>query len=315
MSRKNKRRILLWKSSFLFQILSVVLFSLFSCAPAGKSILNLSENGEVFPFGVIADCQYCSDPGQGVRKYAMSVGKLEACVRHFNQMNLKYVVHLGDFIDRDYESFSEVIPIYNSLRAKEYHVLGNHDFSVADEYKQKVPKLLDLKSRYYHFVVKDWRFVVLDGNDISFHAYAQHSEQYLRAETYYADNKITSPKWNGAISEMQLTWLEEQLRDAVLKDQKVIIYCHFPVFPDNQHNLWNAEDVLAIIDQYPCVKAYFNGHNHAGNYALHNGVHFVTFKGMVDTEETSYARVGVHFDRLEIKGFGREKSRTLKISR
>ena len=35
---------------------------------------------------------------------------------------------------------------------------------------------------------------------------------------------------------------------------------------------------------------------------------------MVDTEETAYAVVNVHADRLEIKGFGRQKNMTLPIA-
>ena len=148
-----------------------------------------------------------------------------------------------------------------------------------------------------------------------FHAYAKSSRQYRHAESYYQENKITSPKWNGAVSKSQLKWLEDQLQEATKKDQRVMIFCHFPVFPENVHNLWNAEEIVALIDQYKCVKAYFNGHNHDGNYANRQGVHYLTLRGMVDTEETAYARVGLHEDRIEVLGFGREKSRTLQIRR
>jgi len=40
----------------------------------------------------------------------------------------------------------------------------------------------------------------------------------------------------------------------------------------------------------------------------------VTFTGMVDTEETAYAIVNVYADRLEIKGFGRQKNMTLPLA-
>ena len=82
-----------------------------------------------FAFGAIADCQYCADPGRGARKYALSEDKLTKCVTHLNTMDLEYVVHLGDFIDRDFKSFDVVGPIYKKLKMPKYHVLGNHDFS------------------------------------------------------------------------------------------------------------------------------------------------------------------------------------------
>ena len=61
------------------------------------------------------------------------------------------------------------------------------------------------------------------------------------------------------------------------------------------------------------MAAYVNGHNHAGNYGRLVKRHFVTFSGMVDTEKTAYAVVQVHKDRLEIEGFGRQKSMTLPL--
>ena len=94
--------------------------------------------------------------------------KLKKCVKHFNQEDLSFVIHLGDFIDRNFSSFDEILPIYNSLHAPGYHVLGNHDFEVADEYKELVPKKLGMPSKYYDFKIKNWRFICLDGNDLSF---------------------------------------------------------------------------------------------------------------------------------------------------
>jgi manganese-dependent ADP-ribose/CDP-alcohol diphosphatase len=95
----------------------------------------------------------------------------------------------------------------------------------------------------------------------------------------------------------------------------VVIYSHFPVWPENVHNLWNAGEMVELIEAYPCVKAYINGHNHAGNYALKNGIHYLTLKGMVDTLQTSYAVMHVYDDRLEVRGFGREENRTLEIGK
>lgn len=271
------------------------------------------KNSRPFSFGVIADCQYCSDPGSGVRKYSASEQKLQECVDHFNTMDLEYVVHLGDFIDRDLASFEVVGPIYKQLKMSSYHALGNHDFSVSDEFKSEVPDIMGLESRYYDFEVNGWRFVVLDGNDISFHAYPENNQHYKDAEKYYEEHQIKSPKWNGAVGDKQLNWLAEILENASQADEKVVLYCHFPIFPENQHNLWNSNEVIELIEKYPCVKAYMNGHNHAGNYGIKGDIHYITFQGMVDTEETSYATVQVNKDQLIITGIGREENRTLKI--
>ena len=145
------------------------------------------------------------------------------------------MIHLGDFIDRDYDSFDKVLPIYQSLKMPAYHALGNHDFDVADKWKAKVPERMGMKSKYYNFKAQGWRFIVLDGNDVSFHAYPKDSLEYQNAGEYYRENKIRSPKWNGAVGEKQLAWMQEVLRGAEEKGEKVVLYCHFPVYPADPH--------------------------------------------------------------------------------
>lgn len=263
--------------------------------------------------GVIADCQYCSDPGTGKRKYSLSEMKLKECIDHFNTMDLSYVIHLGDFIDRDFESFDVVGPIYNELNAPKYHVLGNHDFSVDDSLKASVPETLGMPSRYYDFGINGWRFIALDGNDVSFHAYPAGSEKYRAAEDYYEENQLDAPKWNGALGKDQLRWLKQVLVKAEQAEEKVILYSHFPVFPEDRHNLWNANEVVKLMSGYSCVKAFINGHNHAGNYASFGGIHFLTMKGMVDTTETAYSVIELTDDRLIVTGYGRQKDRELRL--
>jgi len=271
------------------------------------------ERDTEYAFGAIADCQYCAIEGTGARKYSLSADKLSRCVAHLNTMDLEFVVHLGDFIDRDFKSFDVVGPIYKQLEMPKYHVLGNHDFSVSDELKKDVPQKMGLPSKYYDFGVNGWRYVILDGNDISFHAYAKNSHEYLQAEEYYKTNKIASPKWNGAIGTEQRSWLASVLDRSSRIGEKVILFCHFPVYPENKHNLWNAEEIVAILESYPCVKAFINGHNHKGNYAIKEGIHYVTLKGMVDTEQSSYAVIKVDHERILVTGYGREEDRILPI--
>lgn len=280
----------------------------FALPPGGKELARRD-----FAFGVIADCQYCANKSAGQRLYSASPSKLRACVDHLNLLHLAYVVHLGDFIDRDFKSFDVVAPIYDSLRCDKYHVLGNHDFTVADEHKEQVPAKLGLTDRYYDFAVDDWRFIVLDGNDISLQANPKESPAYAAAQRYRSEHAPDAPTWNGALGDEQLVWLHAALTRADEAGEKVVIFCHFPVYPENVHNLWNANEVLKIIGPHPSVKAYINGHNHAGNYAVKDGVHYLTMKGMVDTEHTSYAMVEVRSAVLSVLGFGREPDRTLDL--
>ena len=93
-----------------------------------------------------------------------------------------------------------------------------------------------------------------------------------------------------------------------------MLFCHFPVHPKNNHNLWNDGALTGLLARYPCVAAYVNGHNHAGNYGEKSGIHYLTIKGMVDTLKNSYGVVEVYEDRLVLKGFGRQEDREMKLS-
>lgn len=275
------------------------------------------EKKTSFSFAAIADCQYCAKPEKnGQRFYAQSKYKLKNCVEELNKRNdLEYAIHLGDFIEKDFDSFDVVNLIYNNLKTKTYHVLGNHDYDVADDKKKDVIAKLGMTSAYYDFVVENWRFIVLDGNDISFHAYPKGSKKYKESENYYQANKIQLPKWNGAIGKKQMSWLEETIIKAKENKESVVLYCHFPVYPKNNYNLWNSQEIIKLIEKYTCIKAYINGHNHKGDYALKNGVHYVTLKGMVYTNETAYSIITIDPTHIKIKGFGREKDRELLITK
>nr|WP_238381236.1 DPP IV N-terminal domain-containing protein [Mariniblastus fucicola] len=267
-------------------------------------------------FCAAADCQYCDQPTRGKRVYRNGPKHLQACVDHCNKTEgLSYMVHLGDFIDAKFESFARLNPITRELKIPLHHVLGNHDFDVADQKKAEVAATLGLDSRYYFFRYQNWRFIALDGNDISHHGWAKDTPEYAQSQAAIkANGWDQKPNWNGAIGESQMRWLEQQLVAADAAKENVILYCHFPVWPvDEGHDLWNAEEVMSLIEPHQCVKAYINGHNHNGNYAQKNGIHYLTLKGMVENEETTFANIRLEEDVIVVKGFGAETDRTLKI--
>ena len=129
------------------------------------------------------------------------------------------------------------------------------------------------------------------------------------------ENEPNLQTWNGGLSSSQLLWVKEELNKAKSNNEQVGFYCHFPVGRDGEaHNLWNYKQFVQLIAAYDNVKFYFNGHNHNGDYIAKNQVHYLTFKGMLDTENTSaFATVKFTTDSIFIKGYDREISRGLKI--
>ncbi len=265
--------------------------------------------------GVFADCQYCDYETAGTRYYRNSLQKLDDCINHFNNnKELDFIVGLGDLIDRGFSSFDSVNLILAKSNKEVYHVIGNHDLSVEKNQLENVPEKLNLNETWYSVIKNGWRFIFLNGNDITFHT--NNKEKVKEAEEVTsklkADGKPNYFDWNGGIGSTQLKWLEKELQKANNKNQKVAVFCHYPLLPFDAHMLWNSEEVLAVLWKFSCVKIYMNGHNHAGNYAFQNGIHFVNLKGMVETEnENAFSVISVSDKKIEIAGFGREENRNL----
>jgi manganese-dependent ADP-ribose/CDP-alcohol diphosphatase len=267
---------------------------------------------EGFTFGLVADAQYCDFPDRGTRHYRASLGKLAEAARTFNANDLSFTVQVGDIVDRAEASFEQILPVYEGVRRPKHHVLGNHDFPIPAD---QVVDRLGMPARHYHFRKDGWRFVVLDTNDVSLYANPAGSEKHALAgrmlEELRQRGAVNAQTWNGAVGDEQLTWLRHVLAGAAHRGEKVIVLSHMPVYPVNVHNVWNDAAVAAVLEAPGNVVAYFNGHNHYGNYGHRNGVHYVNFHGMVELDTNAYSLVRVLPDRLEIEGYGREPDRVL----
>ena len=174
-----------------------------------------------------------------------------------------------------------------------------------------------LKQPYYSFEKNNWRFIIINGNDVSLHAHTRGSDKYKEAEVMLQQLKKDSLRqaqtWNGAVGKEQLAWVEKELATAQQKKQKVIMAGHFPLYPDGATELlWNAKEIRALIEKYSCVFAFFNGHVHKSQYFFEKGVHYVSFRGMVELEDNAFALVNAYETGLEIKGFGKEITRKLE---
>lgn len=122
--------------------------------------------------------------------------------------------------------------------------------------------------------------------------------------------------WNGGLSDKQLSWLKHQIAEADEQNEKVAIFCHFPIYPEeSHHNLWNDQKVLDIIRQYDNVELYMNGHNHAGGDAIRNGTYYLNLKGMVENPKSStFAICHVYQDFIIVDGKGNEYDRIIPVS-
>lgn len=271
-------------------------------------------------FGVISDPQYAdADPRlEHQRYYRNSLAKLGEAIGILNGEDLSFVVTLGDLIDRDWESYGPVLAAYDKLRHESLLLPGNHDFSVAPEHLAEVHVRLGMPAPFHHVLKGGIRFVVIDGSEESLFSTPAGDPRHERAKIRLADlqakGAINAMSWNGGMGEAQFRWLEDVLAQASADGERVVVMGHYPLCPENEHNMWNGERLTALFAEAGNVIAYLCGHNHVGNLGRDGSTWYVNFRGMVDTEsDNTFAVVEIHEDRIEIIGHGREESRSLPL--
>lgn len=277
----------------------------------------------VITFGVVADIQYADRDSRGGRHYRESLGKLEKCVADWNERSLDFAISLGDIIDgnetpestrRDFDS---VLEEFAALRAESYHVLGNHCLALG---RQNLLRDLILPASYYDFVRDGWRFIVLDSTDISTYGWPEGHAHHKAAKALLEKNGELPAfrPWGGALGPGQLAWLTSSLEQASQRGEWVMVFSHIPLLVEAsgpQGVLWNAAEVVKLLEKSGRVAAYFGGHHHSGGYFFKNGIHHVTIEGVVESpaDGNAYAVVKVYKNKLVIDGTGAVPDRTLKL--
>jgi len=276
-------------------------------------------------FGIIADCQYAdADDFEGIIRgssqrffncYRLSPGKLEEAIDTFNEHELDFTVHLGDFIDRDLKDTKRLHRITKRGRATLLHVFGNHEFWVPGTTPEDVIKKYKMPSNYYAKREKGSRFLFLDTCDLGVLEHAEGSPEWKigRAllDKMQWEGALQAYHWNGGLGERQLEWLDGELANAEKHDEQAVLFAHHPVFPPSVLNALNREEILDVIDAHDNVTAFINGHDHGGAFGVRKGVPYVTMPGMLSGATNAYGIAHLYKDRLEIDGYGRVPSRVL----
>ncbi|WP_084934903.1 metallophosphoesterase [Pantoea rwandensis] len=264
-------------------------------------------------FGLIADPQY-ADVAPDIANnlyYRHALHKLPQAISALNQQPLDFVVTLGDLVDRHWESYATVLPLYDRLEHPHAVVLGNHDVQTI---AQHLNNRAALPKSYYAFRLAGWRFIVYDGNDVSHYCNALNGDDYYQAETLLADLRAQqqpqAQPWNGAVGQQQLAWIEQQLIEARQQGENVGVFGHYPLAPPTTHILMNAHVLVDLLTSYN-IRFCFSGHDHRGNFARIGQAGFYTMKGMLDgPADAPFAVVEVTEDSVKVNGFGGEVSRT-----
>ena len=326
------------------------------------------------------DCAKSFD-GKETRDYRGSLEHAKLAAARFQELGCMHVVQLGDFVDG--KSNPESVPtrgpsgcppgsraaLAKTLEALRqvpgdaappfslWHVRGNHEFYIAKNSVLKEllplpkcpstlapPEYPDPDLTYYYFQpIPGWRFIFLDGYDVSLAREAGHPAREEALRLLQANNPgnpcawgqgrgdffagVTGPaqRWvpfNGGLGGKQLEWLSGVLKNCRQQGERAFVFSHILLFPDASGPspawpclLFNYPQVLALLGEYKdVVKAVFSGHLHSGAFGLDDaGIAHISLPSPLTHRNGAFAVASLFDDRLEICGSGAAESHCVKF--
>ena len=241
-------------------------------------------------FGVITDIHHTNKPDIPSRKYSAALRKTASFVKTMNNLRADFIIELGDLVDllaqdkNPIQNLTEVESLLARFDGPRFHVLGNHEFdNVArnDMLSHIENTGIPAGNTWYSFDNHGIHGVVLDAD-------------YTVAEPHrpFDLQDPADPFWNWQdawIPQDELDWLTA---DLAASDYPTIVFCHqlFHRADTEDHTIKNASVVRSIFENDGQVLAVFSGHDHRGEIAFINGIHYLVLEG----------NVGMSLDRPEV---------------
>lgn len=173
-----------------------------------------------------------------------------------------FIIHTGDVVNEpDPRAYALAAQVFTQLASPVYYVTGNHDtaqgIAAYLPMAPRQPAIVDPDYLCYHFEVKGYRFLALDG--------------HLPDED--------GPR--GWLPASQMAVLQTEAAD--VNGPPLVIFTHFPALPlnapwiDANLRLGNgAEAHQAFVRLLPRLRAVFLGHTHQNIQTWRDGVLYVT---------------------------------------
>ncbi|PIN10517.1 CDP-glycerol diphosphatase [Handroanthus impetiginosus] len=314
-----------------------------------NGIVSAQGKQPLVSFGVISDVQYADIPDGrsflGVpRYYRHSLLVLQRAVQSWNEQKLKFVINFGDIVDglcpkaQSLTAIKKIVNEFSIFDGPVYHMIGNH--CLYNLPRAELLPLLNIPSHdghaYYDFSpIPEFRFVVLDGYDISAIGWPKDHPNTIKALKFLEEKNPNSNKnspnglvglerrflkFNGAVGKEQMGWLDCVLHDATTLNQTVVICCHLPLDPcasSSESLLWNYDEVMDLIHRYNCVKVCLAGHAHKGGYAVDSyGVHHRVFEAALECPPgtNAFGHIDIFHDSLLLSGTDRMESQEMVLN-
>ena len=245
----------------------------------------MASSGKSHPlrFGIITDIHFLSENEAAAAQ--ATAAELQNCLNCWQRNNVDFLLQLGDLIKgsdtHKHDEFRQISSILKSFPGPIRHVIGNHCLALP---RRELMAGLGLQTPCYTFASNEFRFIVLDGMDLSVLRKPETEEEQQLLAFFHAHPELHD--YCGAVGTRQKAWLQRELEKAQFAGEKVIIICHFPLLPettDQKHGLlWNHREIAELLASFPAVKTCLSGHYHYGGYGVLGGIHFVVLPAFVN---------------------------------
>lgn len=283
--------------------------------------VNARKEKPIVEFGVVTDIHYNRNREVNINRYYQdSDEKLREAVDTFKAHRVDFMVALGDIIDGDLNSYADLKPIFASLKKPVYKVFGNHDFLEAygSPLETDVQEMMEMETPYYSVQKRGIRFLFLDSNDLAVHSRSPQTPEGEEARELLSQLRAEhcgyACDFNGTWGKEERQWVLSQIEAAQKKGQMVFCLAHMPLQPmDIGACDFRGKELSDMLEKHTCVKAMLAGHHHVGSMMLSGRLKHYGFQGMIEGTDNHFSIVKIYKDRMEIIGFGKQESRTIKF--
>ncbi len=253
---------------------------------------------EALRIGLVTDLHYGDKEPTATRFYREAPAKLAEAVAGFQKFKPDFVVEIGDLIDSGDSVETELrwVETIDAEFAKSagdrHYVLGNH--CVETLTKAEFLGAVGKERSFYSFDRGGFHFVVLDA------CFRSDGQPYGRKNSRWTDANVPTD---------QVEWLKA---DLAAGKAKTIVLVHQRLDVGGDYGIKNAEEIRRALEDSRRVLAVFQGHYHRGDHRELGGIHYATFRAMIEgsgPENSGYSEVSIRPDgSIVINGFRRQPS-------
>jgi predicted phosphodiesterase len=184
--------------------------------------------------------------------------RLTSFISEMKQLYPDFIIQLGDFCQPK-EHNRAFLSIWDTYPGRRLHVVGNHDTDGGFT-KDSTLAFLGSPASYFSFDLKGFHFIILDGNEVN-------------------PSPDKTPGYPRFIGKEQLIWLR---LDLAMSHFPTIVFSHQPLLTglDNSADVFSLLKSSGSLNPKGKVIACFNGHDHANQAKLVDGIWFIEINSM-----------------------------------